>query len=159
MKKLFILLAISILLSGFSKAPGPDGQLAKDFTLMNLSGQPESLSSYRGGAVLVTFFTTWCPSCQDEMPGLEPIFKKYHSRGFHVIGVCIKDDADTVKSFVKEYGLTYPVLLDKDGKIARTYGVHYIPRSFLIDKDGNVRYTTTYSDPKDIEKEVVKVME
>jgi len=137
---------------------GPPAGKGVGFTLNDLDGRSVSLGQYKGSVVLVTFFTTWCPSCQDEMPKLEVIYEKYHSRNFNVIGVNIKDTPEEVKDFARENKLTFTLLLDEDGAVTRSFKVRYIPRSFLYDENGDLKFSAQYMQPEDIENEILKLI-
>lgn len=114
------------------------GQLAPDFTLTDLEGEPVKLSDLRGRAVLLNFWASWCPPCRAEMPDLQEAHEKY-SDGIRILAVNIQEDKEAVKNFVQEFGLTFTVLLDSDGSVARTYRIAAIPTSFFIDRNGIIR--------------------
>ena len=94
---------------------GPEiGNLAPDFQLNNLDGQPVSLNDFRGKPVLMNFWTSWCPPCRSEMPFIQDTFadKKWVDTGLVVLAIDIGESPSTVREFVNNYGLTFPVLLD-----------------------------------------------
>ena len=121
-----------------------------DFALVDQNGVEHKLSDYRGKTVFLNFFATWCGPCQREIPDIE---KLYQDRGENagdlvVLGVANpktderpgNSDASEaeVKSFIDEYGITYPVLMDTSGKLFSSYAIRSFPTTFMIDKDGNV---------------------
>lgn len=113
------------------------GKTAPDFELVSLDGKKVKLSDYRGKAVLLNFWATWCSPCKVEMPWLVDFQKKYGSDGLVVLGVAM-DDTETPKisEFAHEMGVNYPILLGTD-KVSEEYGnVQYLPTSFYIDRDG-----------------------
>ena len=116
------------------------GQPAPDFTLNGLDGKPVRLSDLKGKAVFVNFFATWCNPCRVEMPDIEAVWKAYKDRGLVVLAVNLtnQDDAGDVAQFVKDFGLTFPVVLDEKGSVASLYRVVPIPTSFFIDRNGIV---------------------
>src|SRR5499427_10457868 len=103
-------------ISSGQKLPAGDvkGRNAPDFTLDTLEGQAVKLSDYRGKAVLLNFWATWCGPCKVEMPWFVDLQKQYGSQGLQIIGVAM-DDSSTqdIQNFVNEMGVNYPVLLGK----------------------------------------------
>jgi len=111
---------------------------ATDFTLENLEGVKVSLKDFKGKAVFLNFWATWCGPCQWEMPAMEKLWQKFKNDKFVIIAVNIREGKEMVKSFMKEKGYTFPVLLDSKGEVARTYGIRAIPTTFLIDVEGKI---------------------
>ncbi|MGM9925966.1 MAG: thiol-disulfide oxidoreductase ResA [Bacillus sp. (in: firmicutes)] len=114
------------------------GQEAPDFVLTDLNGQKHKLSDYRGQGVFLNFWGTWCPPCKAEMPYMEKQYQQYKDQGVQILAVNIRESNVAVESFVNKLGLTFPVPLDKDGRVNDAYGVFNLPVTFLIDKDGVV---------------------
>lgn len=115
------------------------GVAAPDFELVSLDGKKVKLSDFRGEAVLLNFWATWCSPCKVEMPWFVDMQKKYGSDGLVVLGIAM-DDTDTGKiaEFASEMGVNYPVLLGTD-KVSEEYGnVEFLPTSFYIDRDGKI---------------------
>ena len=113
------------------------GKIAPDFELTSLDGKRVKLSDFRGKAVLLNFWATWCSPCKVEMPWFVDLQKKYGSDGLVVLGVAM-DDSDSAKiaQFASEMGVNYPVLLGTD-KVSEEYGnVEFLPTSFYIDREG-----------------------
>ena len=113
------------------------GKVAPDFELTSLDGKRVKLSDYRGKAVLLNFWATWCSPCKVEMPWFVDLQKKYGNDGLVVLGVAM-DDSDSAKiaQFASEMGVNYPVLLGTD-KVSEEYGnVEFLPTSFYIDREG-----------------------
>ena len=127
-------------LSTSGTVPAPQvGFLAPDFELTTTAGDTVVLSDLRGqAAVLVNLWATWCPPCRAEMPAIEKIYNEYKDQGFVVLAIDMtyQDDASAVTPFVNEHGLTFPILLDKTGEIARAYQLRSLPSSFFIDRAG-----------------------
>ena len=112
---------------------------APSFTLKSLDGKTVSLSDYKGKAVLLNFWATWCGPCKLEMPWLIALQKKYAAQGFTVLGVS-EDDPPTknVSDFATKMGVDYPVLMSDD-KLNKAYGgIDYLPTSYYIGRDGKV---------------------
>jgi len=113
------------------------GMQAPDFTLRNLNGNLEGLSSFKDKVIILNFWATWCAPCLEEMPAFEKIYRRYRSKGLTVIAVSLdKGDTSKVEKFVDEHSLTFPVLLDLDGIAEKIYPSFTIPFTYVIDKKG-----------------------
>jgi len=112
---------------------------APDLKLMSLAGESVSLKGLRGSTVLLNTWATWCPPCQDELPALEAVARRYADRGVEVVGVNIGESPSTVRSFVDRSGLTFPIWLDPDEATLRAFATISLPSTFLIDPSGVVR--------------------
>ncbi len=112
---------------------------APDFALQSLEGQTMHLSDFRGKAVLLNFWATWCAPCKIEMPWFVELQKQYAAQGLQIIGVAM-DDASTkdIADFAKEMGVNYPVLLGKEAVGDAYGGVQFLPENFYIDRNGKV---------------------
>jgi peroxiredoxin len=115
------------------------GMQAEDFSLTDLDGKPQSLSQYRGKIVLVNFWATWCKPCTTEMPAMQSSFDKLHDKGFVVLAINELEDDAKVREHIKQYGHTFPVLMDRDNKVANQFGVFGLPVSVFIDQEGRVQ--------------------
>lgn len=116
---------------------------AVDFQLSDLNGKPVRLSDLRGKVVLLNFWATWCPPCKAEMPDLQTLYRDYGAEhDFVILAVDVSEAKDLVSDFVDQNRLTFPVLLDSDGRVSGfRYFVRSLPNSFIIDRGGNVRYS------------------
>lgn len=125
------------------------GQLAPDFTLETLSGEPLTLSDLRGKKVVLNFWATWCPPCKKEMPDLQHYYEKYaNDENVEIVAVNLTyaersiTAADVVKNvqlFADSYDLTFPIPLMKEDSISNTYQVLTIPSTFMIDTEGRIQ--------------------
>jgi peroxiredoxin len=118
---------------------GPFPAEAPDFTLADYAGNPISLASLRGRVVLVNFWATWCQTCVVEMPSLEKLVKAERDRPFTLLAVSVDDTWDVVRSFFAQ-GTKMTVLLDKERRVPGMYGTEKYPESFIIDREGKIRY-------------------
>jgi cytochrome c biogenesis protein CcmG, thiol:disulfide interchange protein DsbE len=119
------------------------GEPAPNFTLTNLAGQPVALSDYTGKVVLVNFWATWCPSCISELPDYEQVYQQHGGPAgeFVVLGINLQEGQAQVEDYATGLGLTFPVILDKDGSVTtRQYQVTGMPGSFIIDRQGIIFY-------------------
>jgi peroxiredoxin len=115
------------------------GVQAEDFRLTDLEGKSQSLSQYRGKIVLVNFWATWCEPCKREMPAMQRIYDKLRDKGFVVLAINELEDDAKVREHIKQYGYTFPVLMDHDNKVANQFGVFGLPVSVFIDQEGRVQ--------------------
>jgi peroxiredoxin len=140
---LFVLSVICLLTSslvwGMGSRVPTVGTAAEDFRLVDLDGQSQSLSQYRGKVVLVNFWATWCKPCTTEMPAMQSIYDKLHEKGFVVLAINELEDEAKVREHIKQHGHTFPVLMDRDNKVANQFGVFGLPVSVFVDEKGVVR--------------------
>ncbi len=117
---------------------------APGFTLPAVDGSELKLSDYSGKVVLIDFWATWCPPCRKSIPDLISLKKEYGSKGFEVIAISLDSDdprmntKKDVPSFVKQYGLNYPVVYGNQSVVSAYGNITSIPTSFLIGKDGKI---------------------
>lgn len=108
---------------------------AIDFKLNDLTGKEVLLSNYKGKIIYVNFWASWCDPCKYEMPFLEQLYKERKDTDLVILTVNLQESKSVVDKFMADNKYTFPVLLDKDGEAANTYGIQSIPLSILIDKD------------------------
>jgi peroxiredoxin len=143
----FVMIALLVALVGLpafdgwsmgSRVPAV-GMQAEDFRLTDLEGKQQSLSQYRGKIVLVNFWATWCKPCTTEMPAMQKIYDKLRDKGFMVLAVNELEDDAKVREHIKQYGHTFPVLMDNDNKVANQFGVFGLPVSVFLDEKGVIQ--------------------
>ena len=133
-------MAAIVLASGAFAASGDSSGPAPSFTLTTLTGQPDGLSQYKGQVVMVNFWATWCGPCQQEMPLLDQMYKKYKPAGFTLIGVNVDKESPAVKELLARKPVSFPVLLDPANQVSKAYHVDEMPSSVIIDRKGQIRY-------------------
>jgi len=114
-----------------------DGK-ALSFSLPDLEGKLHGVP--QGEVVVLNFWATWCPPCRKEMPSMSALYRKYAGKGLKVVAVSVDRDAGDLAAFVREYDLPFTVLHDADSAVSHDYGVYRYPETFLIDRQGYVRY-------------------
>jgi peroxiredoxin len=122
--------------------PSPrQGFSAPDFSAELLDGNLITLSELRGQPVVLNVWATWCFPCRQEMPALEKVYNDFKEQGLVLIGLNLtsQDSEKDVVAFVQEFGLSFPVALDRDGTVQRKYKISGYPTTFFIDKDGIIR--------------------
>src|SRR3989338_157237 len=119
--------------------------LAPDFKLKDLSQHTVVLSSYRDKQPVILFFwTTWCPFCRRELRELNNRYPALVKEGWEVLAIDVGEPLSRVVNFVKDYELTFKVLLDKDTTVANDYGILGVPTYIIVDKAGNVVFDDHY---------------
>ncbi|HET7440895.1 MAG TPA: TlpA disulfide reductase family protein [Terriglobales bacterium] len=144
-----VALVVSLMLfAGFHLARRPGNssasvnfkdRMAPDFELKSLDGKTVHLSDFRGKAVLLNFWATWCEPCKIEMPWFVELQKQYGPQGFQVVGVAMDDASEQdITKFTKEMGVNYPILIGKE-QVGEAYGgIPFLPFTFFIDRSGKV---------------------
>jgi peroxiredoxin len=122
------------------KAAGQmQGQSAPDFALKSLDGKTVHLTDYRGKAVLLNFWATWCEPCKIEMPWFVEMQKQYAGDGLQIVGVAMDDAAEKdIADFATKMGVNYPVLIGKEDVSNAYGGLPFLPTTFYIDREGKV---------------------
>jgi peroxiredoxin len=130
------------------------GNMAPGFSLKSLDGKEHSLEQLtQQGPVVAAFFKISCPVCQFTFPFLERIYKRYGGDNLTFLGIS-QDDAGATKDFAKEFGITFPMLLDEKQKgypASNAYGLTSVPTIFLIETDSTVKISCMGFDKKDLE--------
>lgn len=115
------------------------GSVAPDFILNDYLGETVQLSDYKGQAIFLNFWASWCPFCIAELPLLQSAHEKYQSEGFMVIGVNRQESRDTAQTYSDDLGITFPLLLNSADDVAKAYKLTAMPSSYLIDKNGVIQ--------------------
>ena len=125
--------------SGAGPARIATSSVAPDFSLESLDGPTMRLSDFRGKAVLLNFWATWCGPCKIEMPWFVDLQKQYGPQGFQIVGVAMDDASkQDIAKFAKDMGVNYPILIGKEAVGEAYGGVPGLPESFFIGRDGKI---------------------
>lgn len=137
--------------AGDGSGPPTVGEPAREYTAATLAGEQVSLESFRGDVVLLNLWATWCTPCRMETPYLQSVFEEYRDDGFEIVGISMDtaDAADDVAMFVDEYEVTYTILHDPQMRGMERYNVLGLPATFLIDRDGILRWMRYGPIPED----------
>ncbi len=136
-----------------------EGSMAPDFTVEMVSGEKITLSDLRGKVVLLNFWATWCPPCREELKHVQTeIIDRFKGEEFVFIPVSRGEDKSTVEEFRKSTGYGFPMGLDPEQNIYRLYASNYIPRNFLIDRDGKIVLASVGYDTDEF-AELIKTIE
>ena len=136
-----------------------DGEKAPNFEVQMFDGSTVKLSDLKGKVVLLNFWATWCPPCRAELARVEKdIIEKFKGQDFVFLPVSRGEKRETVATFREKMGYTFPMGLDTDGRVYAEYAQTYIPRNFLIDKNGMVVKASVGYDEAEF-AELVKLIE
>lgn len=130
------------------------------FTVKMLDGTTISSADLKGKVVMLNFWATWCPPCRKEFTRLQKdIIDRFKGEDFILLPVSVDDDPDKVADFMKKNGYTFPVAVDPGRKVYGMFAEKYIPRNFIINRDGTIAFQTVGYEAdefddlvKDIEK-------
>ena len=131
-------------------APVTRGQMAPALSLPRVDGGTLALEQLRGKVVMLNIWATWCAPCLREMPSMQNVYDELRPQGLEILAVAVDDQpglrqpdgsvVGIVSGFIEQLGLTFPVVLDPTGGTERLYGVDALPTTFLIDREGRIRY-------------------
>jgi len=128
---------------GLLGAPAQVNYPAPKLELIDLQGDPVSLSDYKGQVVLVNNWATWCPPCEAEMPELQSYYQNHQQQNFTVIAIEAGDPLPEIVAFVERYTLTFPVWQDPRLKAVAAFRYSGLPSSYVINENGDVRLVWT----------------
>jgi peroxiredoxin len=128
---------------GATLKPWTGPQDAPPIELLRPDGVAFSLKQLRGKVVLVNFWATWCEPCIAEMPSLQRLRDDLGTEHFDVLGVNFQEGPARIEAFTRASGVTFPLVRDTDGAVARAWGARVFPSSFIVDRNGRIRYTLT----------------
>ena len=120
-----------------------ENSIAPDFTLPDRSGIIHRLSDYKGRVVIINFWSTWCIPCRKEMPALERAWQRLKPSGAILLAIAMQDELESIEHFLKNSPVSFPVLLDSDGEIAKQWRVIGIPVTYILDTTGRIVYRAT----------------
>lgn len=114
-----------------------DGKPLPDISFTAMDGKKVRLASFKGKVLFVNLWATWCAPCREEMPGMQKLYEQMKGENFEMIAISIdKDGMKAVSPFVKELGLTFPILLDVEQLAAGPFHITGVPETFLVNQDG-----------------------
>ncbi len=111
---------------------------AKDFSLSDLDGNATTLSDLRGKVVIVNFWATWCPPCRMEIPSMQRAWNLLKDRDVMMLAVHVGGDEDKIWTFLNEFDVQFPVLIDAKSKVSSLWGMFGMPTTYIVDPQGNI---------------------
>jgi peroxiredoxin len=168
MKKIFILILAISCNYGFSQNTNEDymktsvvqlKQTAPEFSFTTSDGKTVHLSDYKGKVILINFFATWCGPCMVEMPLLQnEIWNALKDNpNFVLLSLGRDHSQEEINKFIEQKNFTFPIYADKGKKIYSLFATQYIPRNYLIDKNGKVVYASTGFSIEEFEELKAKI--
>ncbi len=172
---LYLVLALAVVLLAWLFLPGgnaapaaqdayaettiaKEGSEAPDFTVNTLDGSSVTLSSLKGKVVLLNFWATWCPPCREELKRVQAdIVDRFAGRDFVFLPVSRGEESAVVGKFMADNGYTFAVGLDPEQAIYKLYASNYIPRNFLIDKEGKVVLASIGYEPEEFDSMICTI--
>lgn len=128
------------------------GDKAPDFTVEMVDGQKVTLSSLKGKVVMINFWATWCPPCREEFKRMQKdVVDRFKGKDFQLLAISRGEKKATVDQFRDKQGYTFPMGLDPSQEIYKKYASNYIPRNFIVGKDGKVIYVSVGYSPDEFE--------
>ena len=153
MKLLPLVLATLLPLVPFTRTTCADDKIEVKFTAVD--GREVDLAKLKGKVVLIDFWATWCGPCVGEVPHVLDAYKKFHDKGFEIIGISLDRDKNLLTSFIKERGMAWPQSFESSNALADKFGISSIPVMWLVDKEGNV---ATKNARADLARQVEKLL-
>ncbi|HEX2198454.1 MAG TPA: TlpA disulfide reductase family protein [Burkholderiales bacterium] len=137
---LVLLLALALPAAAQPLKPWSGGP-TPSLELSDADGKPHRLEDYRGRAVLVNFWATWCEPCREEMPSMERLRVALKDKPFAVLAVNVGESGRTARRFGQKMQLGFPLLLDRETRVARAWSARVLPASFVVGPRGDIRYS------------------
>lgn len=141
MKKLFTLALLSLsFISCKEKTPFDKGQPAPTFQTTDVEGNQQTIAKHTKDSkvVMLYFWADWCPTCKQEFPETQDYYEKLNKEGLEILAINVKQPKEASEKFKKQFGATFPMLIDEDGKISDLYKVEELPTNFFIDSEGKI---------------------
>jgi cytochrome c biogenesis protein CcmG, thiol:disulfide interchange protein DsbE len=153
-----VFLFASLLIAGCNKSEVAlvKGQPTPGFNLENLQQQTINFpDDFTNKVVLISFWADWCPSCKKELRDFEAIYQKYHEQGLDVLALNIDQDEPTAVAFISDLNLSYDVLLDDKGDVAKRYATKSLPSALIVDRGGNLHTRLLGETPVEVFEEII----
>jgi thiol-disulfide isomerase/thioredoxin len=142
-----LLLAVPVLAAVFDAAhaaelkPWTGDPSAPAFTLRDMQGKDQRLADHKGKVVVLNFWATWCEPCREEMPAMQRLQDRLSGKPFIILAVDFGEGEPRIREFLQKVPVRFPILLDRDGSVAKAWRVKVLPISYVIDPEQKVRYS------------------
>ncbi len=132
---------------------------APGFSLQNMHEHViEFPEQFKNRVVIVSFWADWCPGCYKEMHDFETLFQRYKNQGLSILAINIEQDKNTALAFIDDLNLSYEILLDSNGGIAKKYSVSSLPAAFIINKDGALHTRVLGETPPQVFEQILRTL-
>jgi peroxiredoxin len=149
---------VAVLVAAAWPAVASDGSPpAPAFTLTSRSGKTVSLADLKGQVVMINFWASWCGPCRQEFPALDEMYRKYKPMGFEMVGINVESEKSDAERFLGATPVSFPILFDPDNKVSGNYGVSAMPTTFLVDRQGRLRWQHRAYKPGDEAKYIEQI--
>lgn len=135
-------LPVALQAAGIDVSPN-EKSLAPDFFLERLDAGELRLSDFRGWPVVLNFWATWCAPCRKEIPQFVDAYDRYEAGGLVVIGLNLQEGKSIVGRYAEDFGMNFPIAIDRDGEVGDEYRLLGLPTTFFIDREGIIRSVFT----------------
>lgn len=136
-------LLLQSLVAGAGELKVWSGGRTPPLMLADLDGKRHDLTAYRGQVVLVNFWATWCEPCRDEMPSIQRLRNRLAGKPFVVLAVNLDEPESRIRNFLSKMPLDFSILVDQEKAVTKAWKVRTLPMSFIIGRDGRIRYSLT----------------
>jgi len=155
-----LLIAVVQIAGCSNDSPAPvKNKPAPEFSLQNMQGRSVDFpQQFRDQIVIISFWADWCPSCYKEMRDLKTIYKRYKKQGLSILAINIKQDRETAMAFIDDLNLSYDLLLDSNGDIAKHYAVSSLPAAFIIDRNGDLNTRVLGETPAEVFDQILRAI-
>jgi cytochrome c biogenesis protein CcmG, thiol:disulfide interchange protein DsbE len=118
------------------------GAMAPAYTALSMAGDSIDLGAHEGEVILLNVWATWCIPCREEIPALQRLHERFGEQGLRIVGVSVdaRGEEANVRDFASSFGVTYDVWLDPAEQVISTFRVIGVPNTFLIDREGIIRW-------------------
>ena len=161
MKSILTILFLFVSLSTYANdqilTPVSPRTMAPAFSLFDIDGKKHHLKNYRGKVVIINFWATWCPPCRLEIPSMQRAWKKLKNKNVAMLAINIGENDDTIFTFSAEYEMDFPILMDKDSRVIRSWPVSALPTTYVVDRKGRLAYRAI-GDRQWDNKELIKLI-
>jgi len=123
---------------------------APRLALLDRTGRVVTLEALRGRVVLVDFWATWCVPCRQSLPAYDQLLRRYQKQGFEVLAVNVGETPAQVDAYFRGRELGLRIVMDPTGRTSTSFGVHALPFSALVDKDGYIRFDHAGYNPENL---------
>ncbi|WP_240353234.1 TlpA family protein disulfide reductase [Cohnella algarum] len=155
-----VLIAVMQSKGAYNEAAPKVGFKAPEFQLKGIDGRSYSLSALNGRPVLINFWASWCGPCREEAPDLVRLYAKYNDQiEFYGVNATSDDTLEGALSFVQQFQLSFPVLLDREGSVAKQYRIQGYPVTYFVDGKGKiVKIHQGIVSPESLEQTIVQTI-